>query len=198
MSRPIIHVCLTGNEDIYVVGATIEMYPDLNAVCSNLLPEDARREFSGTRNADGTSRDVKPELSDKEGRENTKRTWKELYEKNRQEQKKKADNTRTKSIEEITKTSIESALSSLVPHLGASASGGSKWREHTEKLESQAALLDLNAKINEEYKSFSGELERLVEARGEGDGPVSVRETFVKAMVAQVEQRMLKASSVIV
>ncbi|CAN0461500.1 unnamed protein product [Laminaria digitata] len=81
-----------GKKDIYMVGAAIEMYPELNEVCSNLLPEDARREFSGIRNADGTSRDVKPELSDKERRENTKRKGKELYEKTRQGKKKKADN----------------------------------------------------------------------------------------------------------
>lgn len=182
------------------MGQLIELYPQFRDVCSNLLPEDVQREFSGVRDADGSTVGVKSEISDANRRTETKRKGREQFEATKRGHQKKLNNERTKSLEATTKKTIEGVVQSLGPLLGASSSSGSVWRERTEKAESTAALLDLNSKINEEYKNFSRELAELVKARkeasvGEGEKP-SVREVFVKRMVEQLEQRMLDAMDV--
>lgn len=82
----------TGSKDIFIVQAAVERIPALEAVCTNMMPEGAQREFSGTRTDRGTP------AGNAETRAVAKRAGAAIYGETRKGKKKKAKDERSKSV----------------------------------------------------------------------------------------------------
>ena len=111
VSQPV-SVC-TDSKDVLAMGELIAKFSHLHDVCSNLLPEDAQREFTGTGDAGGSTGGVKSEMSDAERTAETKRKGREQFEATKRGQRKKLNDERTKSMQASTNTSIDQVIQYL-------------------------------------------------------------------------------------
>ncbi|CAN0502969.1 unnamed protein product, partial [Ectocarpus sp. 8 AP-2014] len=98
-----------GDTDTYIIGCAIQKYPELDQVCSNLLPEGAQREDDGTGEGNGCTGGA-------ERRAATKREGARLDEQNKRgtKQKKKGGG---QSVAEATSVAMKTALLDIQPLL---------------------------------------------------------------------------------
>lgn len=161
----------------------MRQYPELEKVCTNLLPPSAQRQDNGIAGGGGRG------VSGAAQRALTKREGEEFYNENRGEKKTYKATDRAHGVAETTRKCMSEAVGQLIPLLQNSQPEESKWRQRTEEATSKSAAIALSEDIVTAHMKFE---ERLDEEVSKPNGGNRLRIKFLKSRMAALEKEMEK------
>lgn len=148
-----------------MVGAAVELFPELHQVMTNLLPEDVQREDAGIGGAGAAAAEGGPER-----RAEAKRAGQALYATTKGGQKKQREATAAAAVSSAVTSAVSSVMSDvLMPVLAQQGGGGdAEHRSRTDEAESMSASLALSQQQGVARKKWTEEL-KVEEAREDRD-----------------------------
>lgn len=175
-----------------MVGAAVEMFPELHQVMTNILPDNVQREDAGTGGAGAAAAEGEPDR-----RAQAKRAGQALYVNSKGGQKKLLKVQREATAAAAVSSAVTSAVSSvmsdvLMPALAQQAGGEEKeHRARTDEAESKSASLALSQQQGSARRKWTEEL-KAEEALGEsGD---AWQKEWLKKQIKELQAAMMSGS----
>lgn len=186
--------------DVYYFGKLVRQYPDIMAVCNNLMPDDVQRENSGTGGVEtgGGKSGAEGAKADAQRRAQAKQSAKvdNAHVGNQRNKKTK----REKEIKESAAVALElstsklglpeGGLSSLFPPSPATqVVDAPSWENSKEGIESRAAKIDLSDKMLRSLRQVKKDIKEE-----EAKGPEADEEElgFLRAQVEKLREALNK------
>lgn len=175
-----------------MIGAAVEMFPELHQIMTNLLPEGVQREDNGTGGG-GAGGGAAGGAS---SRAAAKRAGADLFNKSKSGQRKTEKAERERKAAGAISTAVSGALSTvmteLIPSLSGGGGGDAAARDKAEKAAAQSATLALAQERGEAHARWTVQLRELTLQLVEGEEePFKVG--WLKKQIKDLETAMMMA-----